>query len=55
MSSERSPTEIAINKMLQRIRAAIRESNAPEKEVLEALIEEAECWRMRLEELESES
>jgi hypothetical protein len=44
-----------LDKMLNEVRGAIaRYGRLPEKEVYEALAEEAEGWRMRLEELNDE-
>ena len=44
----------AIAIMLEQIREAIATTEVPEKMVFEALVDESEGWRMRLEELEAE-
>jgi hypothetical protein len=43
-----------IDILLDKIRKAMAECNAPELEMLEALVSEADGWEMRLEELEEE-
>ena len=40
--------------MLNEIRKIIGRCDASEHAVMEALVDESECWRMRLEELEDE-
>lgn len=41
--------------MLAVIRKAAGQCEGTEREVLEALLDEAECWRMRLTELDAEA
>jgi hypothetical protein len=43
-----------ISEMLTQIRRAIQRCDANERELYEALVAEAEGWRMRLEELDEE-
>jgi hypothetical protein len=40
--------------MIEQVRAIIARCDASEKDAYEALLEEAEGWKMRLEELEDE-
>jgi len=43
-----------VRTMIERIREIIAKSDGTEKETYEALMEEADGWKMRLEELEDE-
>lgn len=44
----------AIDAMLEAIRQAVSRCTASERDTFEALVVEAEGWKMRLEELEAE-
>lgn len=55
MSKKRSPAQRAIDVMLEGVRDAVgRCRGTSEREVLEALLAEAEGWKMRLREVEQE-
>lgn len=43
-----------IKEMLEKVRKAISECKAPEKDMYEELVAEAEGWNMRLQEIEEE-
>jgi hypothetical protein len=54
MPDERRQYMDPIKRMLDEFRASIRRCSASERAVYEALVEEAEGWKMRLDELEEE-
>lgn len=46
--------KVTVNTMIKENRRIIAECDASEEEVYEALVDESEGWRMRLEELEDD-